>query len=75
MKMNKKITFEQRLAVREYHSWIKVEDYYIEDIKGRIVRVKKYNHIDKNIKRVKEHRSFQDKNLLNSVTLHKEMSK
>lgn len=71
--MKKYNNFEQRLVWREWRNWYKIEDYFVTDIKGRIVRVKKYRNEITN--RVKEHRSFQDKNLLNSVTLHKEMSK
>ena len=46
------------------------------DILGRFVEVNVYQYIDEygEIKTI-ESRSFQDKNLLNSVTLHKEMSK
>ena len=45
------------------------------DIKGRVVEVDVYQYIDEygEIKTI-ERRSFQDKNLLNSVTLHKEMN-
>jgi len=44
------------------------------DIKGRVVEVDVYQYIDEygEIKTI-ERRSFQDKNLLNSVTLHKEI--
>ena len=46
------------------------------DILGRFVKVEVYQYEDAygKIKTI-EHRSFQDKNLLNSVTLHKEMNK
>ena len=45
------------------------------DILGRFVEVNVYQYIDEygEIKTI-ERRSFQDKNLLNSVTLHKEMN-
>ena len=44
-----------------------IEAYFITDIKGRIIEVEIYQS---GLVR----RSFQDKNLLNSVTLHKEMN-
>ena len=45
------------------------------DILGRFVEVNVYQYIDEygKVKTI-ERRSFQDKNLLNSVTLHKEMN-
>ena len=45
------------------------------DILGRFVEVNVYQYKENGKIKTIEHRSFQDKNLLNSVTLHKEMSK
>ena len=45
------------------------------DILGRIVTVKVYQYEENGKVKTIESRSFQDENLLNSVTLHKEMSK
>ena len=44
-------------------------------ILGRFVKVEVYQYEENGKIKTIEHRSFQDKNLLNSVTLHKEMSK
>ena len=45
------------------------------DILGRFVEVNVYQYKENGKIKTIEHRSFQDKNLLNSVTLHKEMNK
>ena len=45
------------------------------DIVGRFVKVEVYQYEENGKIKTIEHRSFQDKNLLNSVTLHKETSK
>ena len=45
------------------------------DILGRFVKVKVYQYEENGKVKTIESRSFQDENLLNSVTLHKEMSK